>query len=517
MPNRPLLPAPFSVPGAVLILPVILWLAGAPQPGAAENPAAQTDQTAALDIPDEAAEPAEGAAFPLTETVPPAEEPAIPAEPGAIPLTAAPPVEAAPAEAVLPAEPAPTARGRPLRQQIFPPPERIVRQAREDRSPAADRNPKIGPIPGLDQDLTLHYLAQYSSPAGLTWLRGVMERANPYLGFIRGEIEKRGLPMELLYLPVIESSYVPTAKSRSGAAGLWQFMQNSIAPFDMRVDDWVDERMDFWKSTQGALRKLEENYEMLGDWPLALAAYNSGLGGINQTIRRTGSRDYWELSRRKALRTETIHYVPKLLAAARILSEPRRYGLENWQESPEWTRVPLEKIVDLNLLARETGIDPVLLGRGNGELLLNISPPVSNYLLKVPAETAEQVKLVLAGTTELVDHYYHTIRSGDTLSALALHYGVSVSLIEQTNPGIKSTALQIGSRLKIPALNEVGPYLRRQEPEGNFGGIYVVKRGDTLWSIALEYGADLLDLARANDMELSGILREGRTLKVPIK
>jgi membrane-bound lytic murein transglycosylase D len=371
----------------------------------------------------------------------------------------------------------------------------------------------------MDQALTLHYLDQYSSPAGLAWLKAVMERASPYLGFIREEIEKRGLPEELLYLPVIESGYVPTAKSRSGAAGLWQFMRNSITPFNMRVDDWVDERMDFWKSTQGALRKLEENYQTLGDWPLALAAYNTGLGGINQVRRRNGGGDYWELSRRKLLRTETIHYVPKLLAVAGILSQPRKYGLVAWPESPRWTRIPVDKIVDLGLLARAAGIDPEVLDRGNRELLYHISPPVSGYLLKVPVENSEQVERALKqGGVELIQHYYHTVRYGDTLSALALHYGVTVALIERTNPGIKSTALRIGSRLKIPALKEVNPYTPRRPAAGeSFQGNYLVQKGDTLWSIALKYGTDPLDLAQANNMELSGILREGRTLKVPIQ
>jgi membrane-bound lytic murein transglycosylase D len=347
-----------------------------------------------------------------------------------------------------------------------------------------------------------------------------MERASPYLGFIREEIERRGLPEELLYLPVIESGYVPTAKSRSGAVGLWQFMRNSIAPFNMRVDDWVDERMDFWKSTQGALQKLEENYRALGNWPLALAAYNSGLGGINQVLRRSGARDYWELSRKKLLRTETIHYVPKLLAAAHILSQPRKYGLELWGESPRWTRIPVDKTVDLGLLAREAGIDPELLARGNRELLYGISPPLPGYFLKIPAEQAEPVEQALRRDgVDLVQHYYHTIRYGDTLSALALHYGVSVSLIEKTNPGIKTRALQIGSRLKIPALKKgINPYTAGYQGRGeSFDGSYQVKKGDTLWSIALEYHTDPLDLAQANNMELSGILREGRILKVPIQ
>jgi membrane-bound lytic murein transglycosylase D len=345
-----------------------------------------------------------------------------------------------------------------------------------------------------------------------------MERAAPFLNFIRGEIKERRLPAELLYLPVIESGYVPTAVSRSGAAGLWQFMQNSISPFNMRIDEWVDERMDFWKSTQGALGKLEENYRALGNWPLALAAYNTGLGGISQIVKRAGSRDYWELSRRQLLRAESIHYVPKLLAAAHILSQPRKYGLDGWRESLSWVRVPAERIVDIDILAREAGIDPALLRQGNRELLYNTSPPNSGHFLKVPAESAARVQEILGrGGLELVRNYYHTVGYGDTLSALALHYGVSVSLIEKANPGVKSTALKIGSRLKIPAVKELTPYARQYGPSETFAGTYQVRKGDTLWSIALLHDADPQDLARANGMELEDLLREGRTLKVPVK
>jgi membrane-bound lytic murein transglycosylase D len=397
---------------------------------------------------------------------------------------------------------------RPQRQRQFPLPQRL---SGNGEGPAAS-------IPGLEEPLTQDYISRYTSPSGLAWLKAVMERASPYLDFIRGEIQSRGLPEELLYLPVIESGYVPGAISRSGAAGLWQFMRNSIAPFDMRVDDWVDERMDFWKSTQGALRKLEENYQVLGNWPLALAAYNAGLGGVNQALKRGGGGDYWDLSRRKLLRTETIHYVPKLLAVSYILSQPRKYGLEHWGESLRWTRIPVERIVDLDILAREAELDPALLRGGNRELLYNTSPPVSGYMLKVPAASAPRLEALLRqGDLELVKNYYHTVRYGDTLSALALHYGVTVSLIERANPGIRSTALRIGSRLRIPAVKEARPYTRHEGSIEAFTGTYQVKRGDTLWSIALAYGTDPLDLARANNMELEGLLREGRTLKVPIK
>ena len=373
----------------------------------------------------------------------------------------------------------------------------------------------------MEHPLTRQYIRQYTTSGGLSWLFAVMERADPYLAFIRKEIARMNLPEELIYLPVIESGYLPTALSRSGAAGLWQFMKNSIAPFDMKVNDWVDERRDFWKSTQGALRKLDENYRYFGDWPLALAAYNAGLGAVNQAIQRGGARDYWILSQKNLLKTETVHYLPKLLAAAYVLSDPRRYGKDpRWPDDPRWKRVLVDRSADLGILAAEAGIDRGELVRANRELLHSITPPGQNYYLKVSGKDAEKVEAVLARKDlPLIHYYFHTVRSGDTLLALALHYGVTVEQIVQSNPGIQARFLRIGSRLLVPALKETGPYVQPQAPGGNleFNGTHLVKRGETLWSIALAYEVNPEVLAEVNGMELTDILREGRTLKTPIK
>jgi len=374
----------------------------------------------------------------------------------------------------------------------------------------------------LADPLTVYYIKQYTSPGGISWLRSVMERGGPYLAFIRIEINARNLPPELMYLPLIESGYLATAVSRSGAVGLWQFMKNSIAPFDIRVNDWVDERRDFWKSTQGALRKLEENYNYFKDWPLALAAYNAGLGGISRTIQQSGVRNYWVLSQRKLLKTETIHYVPKLLAAAHVLSNQRQYGMKPlWPEDPEWTQVKVERSVDIRLLASEAGLDSGQLMFANRELLYNITPPGQNYFLKVPQKHAGAISEVLSRKDiVLVNHYIHTIRPGDTLSALSLHYGTTVDQILALNPGVEARFLRIGSRLVIPALKETSPYTRLSNPSREnlvFNGIHLVKRGETLWSIALAYEVDPEVLAEANGMELNDILREGKTLQTPIK
>jgi membrane-bound lytic murein transglycosylase D len=302
--------------------------------------------------------------------------------------------------------------------------------------------------------------------------------------------------------------------------GLWQFMKNSIGPFDMKVNSWVDERRDFWKSTQGALRKLEDNYKFFGNWPLALAAYNAGLGAVNRVVQQGGTKDYWILSQKKLLKNETIHYVPKLIAASYVLSNARQFGLKpGWPEDPQWKRVPVERSADLRVLAEEAGMDGAELMAANRELLYNVTPPGQGYYLKVSGKHEEKIAQVLARKDiTLVKHYFHTVRSGDTLLALALHYGITVDQILASNPGVREKSLRIGSSLIIPALKDTAPYEKPSSNENpDFSGTHLVKKGETLWSIALAYEIDPETLAEANGMTLTEILREGKTLKTPIK
>ncbi|MDR0643509.1 MAG: LysM peptidoglycan-binding domain-containing protein [Treponema sp.] len=378
-------------------------------------------------------------------------------------------------------------------------------------------------IAGFDEPLTQEYIARYSTKASLTWLSGIIENGKPYMAFIRQRIEEKNLPWELLYVPVIESGFIGNSRSRSGATGLWQFMRNSISPY-MKITDWLDERLDFWKATEGALSKLSENYRMLGDWALALAAYNMGLGGLNRVVKQTGVNDYWELSRKKHLKTETIHYVPKLLAVSYILTNQRKFGLTvNWERSPEWTRVNVGKSVDLGLLAEASGVDVSKLQKANQELFFNVTPPDKNYLLKVHVSDVDQISAILERTDiHLIKYYIYVIKSGDTLSVLARHYGVSVELIEQANPGVKPRTLKIGQRLLIPALKNVSPYIRAPADSekvpmdtAQFNGKYVVKKGETLWSIAARHQVPPDVLADVNDMGLNDILHVGKILKVP--
>jgi len=368
----------------------------------------------------------------------------------------------------------------------------------------------------LGQQLTQYYIAQYSSLGGISYLNAVLERASLYLPFIKEEVKNRGLPPELAYLPVIESSFQITARSRSGAVGLWQFMLNSISPFNIRVNDYVDERRDIIKSTKGALQKLEDNYRTLGSWELALAAYNGGLGAVSRAVQKAKTGDYWELCKKNDLKNETIHYVPKFLAAAFILSQPRRFGIDNWQKNYEWIAIPLKRQISLEILASEAGINREILRRLNAELLGGISPLDSNYMLKVPAEYLESVNAVLQREDlKLIRYNYHVVRHGDTLWSLTRHYGVSLELVEQHNPGVNSRHLRLGETLIIPALNDVKPPVRPVLTH-RLEGTHTVTKGETLWSLGIKYGIDPQTLAEENGMNLNQILREGKTLKVPI-
>jgi membrane-bound lytic murein transglycosylase D len=202
------------------------------------------------------------------------------------------------------------------------------------------------------------------------------------------------------------------------------------------------------------------------------------------------------------------------------LARSGSYGIElGWPESPEWTRIKTERAADLGLLAELSGVDASSLRVGNSELHYGVTPPDADYLLKVPVADAPALQLALARKdVQFIRYYFHPVRSGDTLSALSRHYGVSVDLITRSNPGLSARYLKIGARILVPALKEVGPYVRapREAAGIAFEGQYTVKKGETLWSIALGFDVDPELLAEANGMDLSSILREGRIIKTPI-
>ena len=386
--------------------------------------------------------------------------------------------------------------------------------------------PEIYSLDFKINDEVRSYLGTMLTPEGKKWLQDSLDRSELFRDFIQSRIEEHKVPPEILFLPVIESTYKSDALSVSGAAGLWQFMLNSIEPFDIQVNDWIDERYDFWKSTEGALRKLEDNYLVLDDWLLALAAYNCGLGRMKRIIQKTGIRDFWELAEGGHLPYQTAHYIPKYLSIVMVCTYKGRNGLKTSFAPPFlWDRIQLNRSVDLKMLAAEASVPEDLLVRGNSELQYGITPPGDKaYFLKVPLRYKASIEKALAESDK---HYLrfqiHTVQTGDTFYDLSEHFGIPISMIEEHNTGINPGSLPLGKKILIPVVKEVGPYrnintLETAEEAGrNFTSSYTVSPGDSFWSISRLFDTTPETLAAVNDLSIENILRPGMVLKVPVQ
>ena len=376
------------------------------------------------------------------------------------------------------------------------------------------------------------YVKHFTTGDRKEWLESVFERGIIYNDFVSSKITEYSLPEALKYLPVIESGCNPRAVSPSGAAGLWQFMMNSIAPYDLQVNEWVDERRDFWKSTAASLAKLKYNRTVLGDWLLAIAAYNCGLNRMKLALEEAESRDFWELAEKGFLPVETVGYVPKFLAIAYIARNAPSYGVQ--LPSPtgwKWLRIPITGQVNLKLLAEAAGVPQGILAFGNAELKYDVTPPGEySYHLKVPDIYSDVINSILEGETLTLNRFYvHAIESGDTLYALAVHFGVPVDIIMHHNPGIEPRLLQINSTILIPAFKEVAPFPRppspRAEPaithaprtEGYSLPLHTVAKGETLWGIARKYGTTIDDILGANTITADRPIQPGQILSIPVE
>ncbi len=362
----------------------------------------------------------------------------------------------------------------------------------------------------------------YSGKAGQEYLERVLRRGEPYLPFIHSVIRRMDLPWELAYLPIIESAFIPSAVSRSGAAGLWQFMMNSIHPYDIRVNKWLDERRDFWKATHGALEKLETNYSVLGDWLLAIGAYNCGLGHMQRAIKAAGTRDFWTLARKGYLPAETAAYVPRFLAVSRFASYPGRFRLPLQWDEQTWTRIDVSGPVHLNRLADAADVPLRILAEANQELNQPVTPPqIRGYRLKVPQEYADSITRALNNEDlSLMDLDTYTIQQGDTLYALSMHYGVSTDLLLEFNPRLDPRRLMIGSEVLIPLAAPMPPYAGPEERSRilQYEEVdqYRVQPGDTLSSIGRRYNTSAAELAFNNQLNIDSLIHPGMLLKVPV-
>jgi membrane-bound lytic murein transglycosylase D len=298
--------------------------------------------------------------------------------------------------------------------------------------------------------------------------RGVVnlwvERSGRYLAMIRNVLKTRGLPEELAYTAMIESGFNPVAVSRVGAKGMWQFMAATARRYGLRVDQWIDERLDPQKSTVAAASYLRDLYDIFGSWALAQAAYNAGEMKVSRAIRATGSSDFWILAESKHLKTETKDFVPAIHAATLIGQDPERYGFEFVESDPlavETVSVP--PATDLRRLAPKSGLTLDILRTLNPVLVRAITPPGTAWTLTVPVGTSGDVVAALAppvkrpvassrrGTNRSIATGYnvHVVQPRDTVSSIAKQYRVSIADVQRWNRLEAQSRIRPGDRLRI--------------------------------------------------------------------
>ncbi len=319
-------------------------------------------------------------------------------------------------------------------------------------------------LPLDERDEIERFRKQYLDPKWTQVLYNALENAIDYRLYIRKELKEQELPPELEYLPVVESNYKTNAKSKSGALGLWQFMENSVKPM-LTLNDYVDERLDPWKETAAALRKLKENYDYFGDWLIAIGAYNCGAGAMSRAIAKLGEtdkKDFWTLCDKNLIPSQTKLYVPKLLAIADLANNCEYFGIDIPSHEEEYEvlyneknavfdYVTVNKAYSLTVLAQQMRIDEAELKRLNPSFFLGFTHPSAVSSIRLPSGT-EQIALEVLQTMEPIDFpLKYTVVKGDSLWSISRRYGCTVSQICELN-GIKENAiLKIGKILYIPS------------------------------------------------------------------
>lgn len=372
-----------------------------------------------------------------------------------------------------------------------------------------------------------------------------------YFPIFEESLDKYDLPLEFKYLAIVESALNVKAKSRAGAAGLWQFMLRTGRHYDLEINSFIDQRYEVYAATDAACRYFSDLYSIYGNWELVIAAYNCGPGNVNKAIRRSGGkRNYWEI--REFLPLETRGYVPAFIAVNYAMNYGEVHGLiPNLPDSLDlitdtiMAKAPLdiahlssyfcidrEKMEYLNPFLRRTSYPedgryyPLCMPIGSLNAYLVNREEFHSYCQRnVGAMVTESVVAAPVGTIPASSPVTHIVRRGEVLGSIANRYGCSVEGIREWN-SLRSTTIYVGQRLTIhptgnAAVQRPAVVADKEDREikASTGDIYhVVKSGDTLWDIARMYeGATVSEIRKLNQGLNHRKLKPGDRIKVSSK
>lgn len=313
----------------------------------------------------------------------------------------------------------------------------------------------------LDRPAVEKYRKMYLTEKWSALLKAYLESAMEYRLYVRKAIQDKEMPEMLEYLPVVESNYKTHAKSRSGAIGMWQFMENSVYPF-LTLNDFVDERYDPWKSTDGALRKLNDNYKYFNDWYLAIGAYNCGAGAMNRAIKKADSKDFWYLAENGFISKQTAEYVPKLIAITDLAINHEYYGIDLPDHNEEfeiledekngnYDFITVKKAYSISQLAQELRIDTNALKRLNPSFVRGMTHPAKTSEIRLPLGMKQSALEAIEKMSPIEFPFQYKVVAGDSLWSISRRFGVTVNSICEINDIKENAILRIGKILYIPS------------------------------------------------------------------
>jgi membrane-bound lytic murein transglycosylase D len=351
----------------------------------------------------------------------------------------------------------------------------------------------------LQYNSTVHSFVDYFIYKKPSFTKRMLERKNFYFPIFEKYLAKYNMPDELKYLSMLESGLNPKAISHAKAVGLWQFMKPTGKDFGLRVDEYVDERMDIEKSTEAACKYFRQLYNIFGDWELVLASYNTGPGNLRRAIRKAGNvTDYWQLH--PFLHKDTRAYVPQFTAIMYMMNHADEYGIfpEEVLEPVTTETITIDGFLDVENFSNASGISVDDIQMLNPSILKGVLPPHSRgFELKIPAENYAYFD---ANRQMILDSAQ---KHGVEPIILASNNTTSDGIIiigGNTNANYNNETI-VEESDKPAKEDEYIKKIRRVKKK-----TYTVKKGDVLNRIADKYDVDLYDLKVWNHLKSSKIM-----------
>lgn len=383
----------------------------------------------------------------------------------------------------------------------------------------------------------------YFQGRGRRHMERYLARSTRYEKLMKKVLKDNGLPEDLFYIALIESGFNTQARSHAAAVGYWQFIRGTGKRYGLEINTMVDERKDPVLATQAAAEYFKGLYSVFGSWYLAMASYNVGENRVKREVMNHYTRDFWELARKKRFPKETIHYIPKFIAAKLIAKDLKKYGFDeiDFMTPIEFDHVNLDKPVNLRLMAEKMNINYEDFKDLNPKFKGEVAPlKADNKLeLRIPPGMIEQATVAanesVVEKAEFIadagDTQVYRIRRGDSLHTVARKYRTTVAYLRDLNDLPKGKRLKIGMKLYVPDRSPVAPKRQTvaakrktsnvkesasvESAAAANGRFYTVQSGDTLSSIAKKYAISIKQLKRANKIRRGRMLKVGIRLQIP--